>query len=213
MKRLLPILLVFGWTTYVHAEEVDLQKVQVETDRQSIERGIDTLMETCHTCHNLKYVKYRDLAALGIAKEKIDGWRGDQPLDAPLTGMMSDESAMQTFAKIPPDLSLMVKARDGEENYLYSYLVGYYNKPDGTTSNHVFPETKMPDPLGISTAADDKSRKEIQDKARDVVSFLYWAADPHEQERHRLGYYVIGYLLVLTVLLYFLKQQIWSRLD
>ena len=195
------------------AEDLRLESVQVEKDQPSIERGLGTLMDTCHNCHNLKYIRYRDLRALGISKEKIDEWRGDQPLESPIMGLTSDEDAMQSFAKIPPDLSLMVKARDGEENYLYSYLIGYYNKPDGTPSNHVFPETKMPDPLGISTADDEQSRREIRGQARDVVSFLYWAADPHEQERHRLGYYVIGYLLVLTVLMYFLKQKIWSRLD
>ncbi|MCR4299608.1 MAG: hypothetical protein NUV75_12830 [Gallionella sp.] len=52
----------------------------------------------------------------------------------------------------------------------------------------------------------------MQVKARELVSFLAWAADPHREERHRLGYYVIGYLLVLTTLLFFLKNQIWSRL-
>ena len=70
----------------------------------------------------------------------------------------------------------------------------------------------MPDILGISTATDAAQRASIQAQARDIASFLTWVSDPHEAERIRLGRYVIAYLLVLTILLYFVKNQIWSRL-
>lgn len=212
MKYLIAVVLICSGVVSAQASETVLEQIKVDTGLPAIERGASSWMETCHGCHGMKYVKYRELEALGISKDKVDTMRGDQPLDGPITSQMSEEAAMQSFAKIPPDLSLMVKARDGEANYLYSYLVGYYNKPDGTSSNHVFPETKMPDPFGISYAADEKEREEIRAKVHDVVAFLAWASDPHEEERHKLGYYVIGYLLVLTVLMYFLKQQIWGRL-
>ncbi len=212
MKHVIAVLLLWSCTVAAQAAEAVLEPVRVETILPAIERGVTTLMETCHGCHTLKYIKYRDLVALGISKQKVDEWRGDQPLDAPMAGQMSDETAMQSFGKVPPDLSLITKARDGEASYVYSYLIGYYNRPDGVTSNHVFPETKMPDALGISGATDAAQRSEIQAKARDVVSFLAWASDPHEEERHRLGYYVIGYLLLITVLLYFVKQVTWSSL-
>jgi ubiquinol-cytochrome c reductase cytochrome c1 subunit len=193
-------------------EEVKLEKVQIDPGVPAIERGVGVFMDTCHSCHNLKYVKWRELAALGVDKAKIKIWQGDQSLDAPLMGMMPDDAAMQSFGKIPPDLSMMVSAREGGVSYLYSYLMAYYAMPDGNVGNHVFPVTKMPDPLGISDAKDPAQRAEIQEKARDVVSFLAWAADPHEQERYKLGYYVIGYLIVLTGLLYLMKVKVWSRL-
>jgi cytochrome c1 len=106
----------------------------------------------------------------------------------------------------------MAHARDGGPDYVYSYLTGYYTAPDGTTANHIYPETKMPDPLGISSAADAAQRTEIQNTAKDIVSFLNWTADPRAAERTRLGYYVIAYLIVLTLLLYFVKNLIWSKL-
>ena len=212
MKNLIAILLMTIGAGAAQAAEEVLEHIRVDTSFSVVERGVATLMETCHGCHNLKYVRYRNLLALGIAKDKVDGWRGDQPTEASILGLMSDESAMQSFGKIPPDLSLMAKAREGGADYLYSYLIGYYNKPDGTASNHVFPLTKMPDPFGISYAPDEKAREEIRAKARDVVSFLYWASDPHEEERHRLGYYVIAYLIVLTILMYLVKKKTWSRL-
>ena len=72
-----------------------------------------SLMNNCHSCHTLKYVTYLDLAKLGIDRTKIDGWRGDQPLDTPLTSLLSDKAATQSFNMVPPDLSLMTKAREG----------------------------------------------------------------------------------------------------
>jgi len=195
------------------ASEAMLENIQVDVSLPAVERGVEDLMNNCHSCHTLKYIRYRDLAKFGIDKKKIDDWRGEQSLDAPLSSLMSDEAAMQSFGLVPPDLSLMTKAREGGADYVYSYLVGYYSTPEGETKNHIFPETKMPDPLGISSTTDHAQREEIKKTAHDIVSFLSWAADPHEQERYRLGYYVIGYLVILTLLLYFVKNQIWSRLD
>lgn len=212
MKKLIILCALSCLATPALASEAKLEKIKVDSSLPAIKRGVDTLMDICHGCHNLKYISYRNLVSLGIDKKKIDGWRGDQAIDAPLTGLMSDDAAMASFGKLPPDLSMMAKARDGGANYVYSYLVGYYTTPDGATGNHIFPETKMPDVLGISSATDASSRAEIQKTARDVVSFLEWASDPHSDERHWLGHYVIVYLVILTMLLYAVKKQIWSRL-
>jgi ubiquinol-cytochrome c reductase cytochrome c1 subunit len=212
MKNLFIISMLCGFTLSASAMEAKLEPVKVETGVPAVERGMDALMNDCRSCHSLKYVKYRDLASFGMDKDKIAAWRGDQPLDAALTSQLTDDAAMQSFGKIPPDLSLMVGAREGGASYVYSYLLGYYNTPEGIPGNHIFPETKMPDVLGISGATDPAQRAELQRKARDIVSFLAWASDPHEEERHRLGYYVIGYLVVLTSLLYLVKNRIWSRL-
>jgi ubiquinol-cytochrome c reductase cytochrome c1 subunit len=213
MNRIIVLWILCGAFSTAWAAEAMLENAQVDTSLPTVERGVEDLMNTCHTCHTLKYIHFRDLAKFGIDSKKIDEWRGDQTMDAPLTSMMSDESAMQSFGLVPPDLSMMTKARDGGADYVYSYLLGYYSTPDGETKNHIFPATKMPDPLGISTTTDHAQREEIKKTAHDIVSFLSWAADPHEQERHRLGYYVIGYLVILTLLLYFVKNQIWGRLD
>lgn len=212
MKKFIALLMLCCSPSVLRAEEAKLEIVQVETSVAAIERGAETLMINCHSCHSLKYIKYRDLANFGMDKKKIEEWRGDQPLDAPLSGQMSEEAAVQSFGVIPPDLSLMTKAREGGASYVYSYLLGYYNTPDGVTGNHIYPATKMPDILGISGVTEPAAREELQKKAHDIVSFLAWAADPHEQERHRLGYYVIGYLVLLTLLLYFVKNQVWSKL-
>lgn len=211
MKRLLLITVLFCAPAW--ASEARLEKLTPAADVASLERGADGLMNDCHSCHSLKYIKYRDLVSFGLDKKKVDGWRGELSLDAPLLASMSESDAMLAFGKAPPDLSLMAKARDGGVSYVYSYLLGYYTTSDGVTGNHVYPETKMPDPLGISLASNVAQRAEIQTRARDIVSFLAWAADPHSAERIRMGYYVIAYLLVLTSLLYLVKNMIWSGLN
>ncbi len=212
MRVFLQIILLSCISLTAWANEAALEKVDVETDSKSIERGAEAMIGSCHSCHSMKYIHYRDLLNFGMDKQKVETWRGDQPLDAPVLAQMAENDAMGAFGKVPPDLSLMVKARDGGPNYLYSYLLGYYAKPDGTLSNHIYPETKMPDVLGVSSIAEGASHTEVQGQARDIVSFLAWVSDPHEAKRLRLGYYVIAYLLVLTTLLYFVKKQIWSKL-
>ncbi len=212
MNALLKIILLGCLSMSAFAEEAKLEKIQVATDKVTLARGAEDWMNSCHSCHTMKYVKYSDLLSLGIDKAKVDGWRGDAPLDAPLLAQMSEADDMSAFAKVPPDLSLMAQARDGGPNYVYSYLIGYYLKPDGMAGNHIFPETKMPDPLGISSATDAAQRTEMQNPAKDIVSFLTWAADPHQGDRTKLGYYVIAYLILLTALLYFVKKQVWARL-
>ncbi|MDX8379222.1 MAG: cytochrome c1 [Gallionella sp.] len=212
MNTLLKVILLYGFCFNAGATEITLKNIQLETDLPALTRGADALMNICHTCHTLKYIKYRDLINLGIDKKKVTAWRGEQTVDASLQAQMSPIDTIQAFGKLPPDLSLMVNAREGGAKYVYSYLLAYYVTPKGLQGNHIFPATKMPDPLGISRASTDAERAKIQSKARDIVSFLSWASDPHAEERIRLGYYVIAYLIVLTTLLYFVKRLIWSKL-
>ena len=195
------------------AAEIALNKVAVSNDLPALERGADTVITACSACHSLKYIRYRDLASLGIAEEKVNGWRGDNPKGSALASQMDADSSLQAFGAVPPDLSLIAYAREGGVNYIYSFLLGFYAAPDGMMSNHYFPGTKMPDALGIAGVTDAAERAVLEQKARDVTSFLAWAADPHAQARHTLGYYVIGYLLLLTTLLYLLKRRIWKKIE
>ncbi len=209
------ILFVLCWFAYsVHAETIPpLQTIQVATDLPTLEDGAETVMTVCVGCHNLKYVRFRNLSNLGIAKDKVDEWRGSNPMGTDIASQMPAEAAAASFGKAPPDLSLMAKAREGGPNYIYSYLLGYYMDKDGALGNHYYPPTKMPDVLSVAGVTDPAQHAELEKKARAVASFLVWAADPHAQERHTLGYYVIAYLVVFTTMIYFLKKRIWARLE
>jgi ubiquinol-cytochrome c reductase cytochrome c1 subunit len=197
-----------------YANEAELREVDIPQDLASITRGAETVTSVCMGCHSLKYIKYRDLVHLGIAKDKVDEWRAGQPLETALTSSMTPDVARASFnGVVPPDLSLMANARDGRGRYLFSYLTGYHKNDKGELTNTVFPVTRMPDVLGAADAADAKSRGELDEKAKDVAAFLVWAADPHAMERTRMGYYVLGYLAVLTLLLFVWKKKIWRDID
>jgi cytochrome c1 len=200
---------IFG----VEANELKLEKADVQNDLPSLSRGAETVATVCNGCHSLKYIRYRDLLRLGIANKSVDDWRGAKPLESPMLSSMAPEVEQQSFGIVPPDLSLITSAREGGADYVYSFLTGFYTNSQGVMDNHFFNNTKMMDVLNIAGSAAPAERAEAQKKAHDVVSFLVWAADPAAQKRHALGRYVIGYLVLLTILLYFWKRRIWSRLD
>lgn len=213
-KRLILSLLLFTYSAVASASEVELNREKIPTDRASILRGADHVINGCVSCHAIKYIRYNELLTLGVDPATVDSWRASNPVTSRILAQMPPESAAAAFGGIvPPDLSLMAIARDGGEHYLYSYLMGYYVNDKGETQNHIYPGTRMPDILAISTTTDVKQRAEISTRAKEMTAFLNWASDPHAAERKQLGIYVIAYLLLLTVLLYLWKVQIWRRLE
>lgn len=179
---------------------------------ESMRRGAETAVNVCLGCHNLKFVKYGDLLQLGITGKQLDTLRNGKSLKEELHTDMDPGMLRESFSLVPPDLSLMAKAREGGPRYIYGLLTGFYQKKGGGVDNHIFPGIKMPDVLSYSDAKDAAQRAAVESQARDVAAFLAWAADPHAAERHRLGYYVLAYLAVLTALLYLTKRRIWARL-
>ena len=120
----------------------------------------------------------------------------------------------------PPDMSVSTKARAGGADYIYSLLLGYEEAPadfeldEGVYYNKYMPgnKIKMSSPLmdDIVTYADGTKATTSQ-MAKDVTSFLVWAAEPHLESQHRMGFKAILYLIVLLTLVYMSKQKIWSR--
>ena len=120
----------------------------------------------------------------------------------------------------PPDMSVLAKARKGGANYIYSLLMGYEEAPagyeldDGVYYNKYMPgqKIKMVEPIsdGIVEYADGTETSKAQ-IARDVTTFLVWAADPHLEARHKIGFKVFFYLIILLTLVYLSKQKVWSR--
>jgi ubiquinol-cytochrome c reductase cytochrome c1 subunit len=121
----------------------------------------------------------------------------------------------------PPDLSLITKAREHGPDYVYALLNGYEEPPadfklaPGMNYNKYFPghQIAMPKPLndGAVTFADG-TQATVDQMARDVVTFLHWAAEPNLEDRHRTGLKVILFLVVMTVLFYAVKRKTWRAL-
>jgi len=122
----------------------------------------------------------------------------------------------------PPDMSVLAKARSGGANYLYSILLGYELPPSGITldegvyyNKYMYGNNiKMAKPLedDLLEYSDGTIASEEQ-MAKDVVTFLMWAAEPHLESRHQMGFKVIIYLIILTILVYFSMKKIWSRVE
>ena len=207
-------LLLFAMTSqgFTSAAEIT-EDVDIPQAPEAMRRGAETVGNVCLACHSLKYIKYGGLAQLGFKENELDALRGGKALKQPLLTDMDPDMLRESFGGIPPDLSLMASAREGGAGYIYALLTGFYQKADGSVDNQVFPGIKMPDVLNYSDAKEAAQRASLEEQARDVAAFLRWAADPHAVERHRLGYYVLGYLAVLTLLLYLAKRRIWARLD
>mgnify|MGYP001163715977 CR=1 FL=1 len=122
----------------------------------------------------------------------------------------------------PPDMSVLVKARKGGADYIYSLLLGYDDPPSGVTlDDGVYynkymagNKIKMSNPLedDLLEYSDGTSATQEQ-MARDVTTFLAWAAEPHLEQRHKIGFRAIIYLIILSILVYFSMKKIWSRVE
>jgi cytochrome c1 len=217
-------------------------------DRAALQRGFQVYKEVCSNCHSLSRVAIRNLGDAGgpqFSLEQVNaiaaGYKVPAEPDAqgkivdeagqPLTraGMASDyfpppfpnEKAARAAMNgaLPPDLSLIIKNREGHENYVYSILTGFGQKPPasekmarGMNYNPYFPrhQIAMPPPLtnGSVTFADGTPNS-VEQEAHDVVTFLTWASEPKMEERKRMGFNVILYLIGLTTLLYFTYRRVW----
>ena len=213
-------------------------------DRASLQRGYQVYTEVCASCHSIKYLSYRNLSepggpefseeqakAIAAQFEVSDGPNSDGDMftrPAKLSDKFvmpyqnEQEAKASNGGAYPPDFSVLVKARSGGANYIYSVLLGYEDPPSDITlddgvyyNRHMYGnKIKMPKPLSNDsvTYSDGTSATEEQ-MAKDVVTFLTWAAEPHLEARYKLGFRAIVYLIILTVLVYFSMKKIWSRIE
>ena len=213
-------------------------------DKGSLQRGYQVYTEVCSACHSMKYLSYRNLSQPGgpefsdqqakiIASqfEVTDGPNSEgemftRParLSDKFVGPYANEQAATAAngGAYPPDMSVLVKARQGGADYIYSVLMGYEDPPseiildDGVYYNKYIPgnNIKMAKPLsaGAVEYADGTDASEEQ-MAKDVVAFLAWAAEPHLEARHKIGFRAIIYLFIITALVYFSMKKLWSRIE
>ncbi len=213
-------------------------------DRASLQRGFQVYKEVCASCHSMQYLSYRNLGepggpeftqeevkAIAASVEIEDGpdsqgemfTRSGKPSDKFKSPYPSVEaSTAANGGAYPPDMSVLVKARPGGADYMYSVLMGYEDPPagmkldDGVYYNKymIGQKIKMASPLADGIVEYSDGTKATMDQmAKDVTTFLAWAAEPELEERHRVGFKVIIYLILLTILVYLSMKKIWSRID
>ena len=218
-------------------------------DRQQLQRGFQVYKEVCAACHGLQYVAFRNLHDLGYNEAEVKAiaaqWAIEVPSVNPDTGEAATRKAIasdlfpnpyanETAARaannnaLPPDLSLITKAREGGAAYIYSLLTGYQRQPaalvrefpaaktpPGLHYNPYFPNLNiaMPPPItseGQVTYADG-TRATVDQMAKDVSAFLVWTAEPKLENRHRAGIATIIFLIFATILGYLAYLNIWAE--
>jgi len=235
-------------------------------DQVQLQRGYKVYREVCSACHAMHLVSFRNLGDKGgpfynekyknsndnpwvkaIAKDyevaDIDSETGDA-IKRPATAAdrfpspYANEAAARAGngGALPPDMSLLAKAREGGPEYIYSLLVGYKDPPAGLkvgTGQHYNPymagdltsawsgsHEHVPPGGFIAMAAplkaglvtfDDGTKSTVDQQAKDVTAFLMWAAEPKMEERKKMGFAVILYLLMFSGLLYAAYRQVWKN--
>ncbi|HEY1612395.1 MAG TPA: cytochrome c1 [Rhizomicrobium sp.] len=217
-------------------------------DRAALQRGFQVYKEVCSACHSLNLVAFHDLSSPGgpgftpaqakaiAASYKIPSGPNDkgQTVDGsgnPLTrpGIPADhfpppfanEQAARTAnnGALPPDQSVLVKAREGGSAYVYSICSGYGEKPPAgfklTPNKYYNPyftgwNISMPPPLTAGAVTySDGTKATVDQECHDVVTFLSWTAEPKMEERKQLGLGVMAFLIVLAGLLYLSYRRVW----
>lgn len=213
-------------------------------DQQQLQRGFQVYKEVCSACHSLRLVAFRDLAALGYNEDEVKAIAAgfNVPGVDPNTGEVNTRPGTPTdyfpkpFANdiaaraannnaIPPDLSLMTKARHNGSAYVYSLLSGYQEPPanlpkenrpgPGLHYNPYFANLNlaMAPPLtaeGQVTYADG-TKATVDQMSKDVAAFLTWTAEPKLDKRKQTGWPVLGFLLFATALAYMAYRNIWAN--
>lgn len=218
-------------------------------DRAQLQRGLQVFREVCAACHSLKYVSFRDFAQLGYSEGQVKTiameWPAEAPSINPETGEAATRKPIPTDKipapypndvaaraannnAIPPDLSLMTKARHDGSAYVYSLLTGYQNPPAELKKNypdsmpgkttHYNPyfanlNLAMAAPLhtdGQVTYGEGAPKPTVDQMAKDVAAFLTWTAEPKLEQRKRAGTAAVIFLLVFLGLCIGAYKNIWA---
>ena len=210
-------------------------------DTAASQRGFQVYKEVCSACRAVKHLAFRNLEEIGYTEDQVKGiaaqyqvtdgpndegqmfQRPARPSD-PIPGPFPNDQAARAAnnGALPPDLSLITKAREGGPDYVYAILNGFKDPPagfkllEGTYYNQYFTghQIKMPPPLTQTDQLKyaDGTQATVPQMSHDVVSFLSWAAEPNLNDRHRIGFKVILFLIIATGVFYAAKRKIWSRL-
>lgn len=204
------------------------------SDKAALQNGAKLFVNYCLSCHGASYVRYNKLMELGLSEQQVRDnlmLAGDKPGEVMRVAARPEEQR-QWFGAVPPDLSVIARARasaDGSgADWLYTYLRSFYQdekRPTGW-NNLVFENVGMPHVLqelqGVQMLGDDHKLKlgqsgkmsasDYDQSISDLVGFMVWMAEPQQEFRQRLGAAVIVFLALLFVLAYALKKEYWKNI-
>ena len=209
------------------AENIELSKAPVDlTDNLSLQRGAKIFTNLCLNCHSAKYMRYSNLQDIGLSAETIKNdllFTGNKIGDT-MSVNMSMKDSKKWFGASPPDLSVVARSRGAD--WIYSYMRGFYRDPTRPMgwNNTVYVNSAMPHILwelegekilNPKTKKLEKfssgklNAKEYDATIADLTNYLVYMSEPDQLKRKKMGYYVIGFLLLLLFLTIKLKKEYW----
>ncbi|WIA28519.1 hypothetical protein OEZ86_011062 [Tetradesmus obliquus] len=209
-------------------------------DHAAIRRGFQVYQQVCAACHSMEYIHYRDLVGVCYTEEEVkamaaevevvdgpndEGEMFERPgrLSDPLPRPYDNEQAARyaNGGAYPPDLSLMTNARPNGQNYLFSLLLGYKEPPAGVSVreglyyNPYFPGGAIAMPRMLADGGveyDDGTPSNSSQQAKDVTTFLAWAASPEQDERKLMGIKAMTLIAIMWTYAIYQKRLRWSTL-
>ncbi len=226
MRYLLAIVFIFFSSQSIWAEDFNVENLQLasapihRSDMESIKRGAKFFATNCMSCHTLIYLRYDKVAQeAGITYDKM-------PINV----------KSWPYGITPPDLSLEASVRG--VNWIYTYLHSFYQdstRPTGVNNllvhNTAMPDilapyqgdqVRVPDPISdlfnqiewydaVKLVKQGSLKPDEFDATiADLVNFLAYAAEPFHAEQERIGWWVLGFLAILFVMMYLLKREYWK---
>lgn len=226
MKIFAIIFLIYSSTSF-SAENIELSKAPIDlTNNQSLQRGAKTFINYCLNCHSANFMRYSNLQDIGLSAETIKNdllFTGDKIGDTMSVNMAAKDSK-KWFGASPPDLSVVARSRGAD--WIYSYMRGFYRDPTRAMgwNNTVYVNSAMPHilwELQGEQVLDPKTNKlekfspgklnvkEYDSMIADLTNYLVFMSEPDQLKRKKMGYYVIGFLLLLLFLTIILKKEYW----
>jgi ubiquinol-cytochrome c reductase cytochrome c1 subunit len=226
-KLIITILACVPFFAFAAGPSLPLDKANNDlADKASLKRGFEAYLYNCLGCHQLQYQRYnRTFRDLGIdEKEGVEKFMptGEKAGDH-ITNTMPPKEAAKWFGTTPPDLTLIARLKSPD--YIYTYLRSFYADPERPfgVNNKVFKDVGMPHVLqnlqGVQTLDEHgnltpaqggtMTAAEYDEYVRDLTNFLEYVGEPNKLEREELGYYVIGFLVILLIFSYLLKKEYW----
>jgi len=206
-------------------------------DTASLQRGAKWYVNYCLGCHSISYMRYNRLAEdLNLNEDMVmqNLVFTESKFGATMDIAMDTEQSKSWFGKTPPDLSLIGRSRGAD--WLYSYLLGFYQDENGGWNNTVLANASMPHVLwrlqGIQvpvyrqettesgfthevidhfelSSPGTQTAQEFEETARDIAAFLDYAGEPAKLKRKGIGIWVILFLVLFTFIAYLLKVEYW----
>ena len=225
--RFFIIIFLFISPLSLSAENIELSKAPVDlTDNLSLQRGAKIFTNYCLNCHSAKYMRYSNLQDIGLSAETIKNdllFTGNKIGDT-MSVNMSMKDSKKWFGASPPDLSVVARSRGAD--WIYSYMRGFYRDPTRPMgwNNTVYVNSAMPHILwelegekilNPKTKKLEKfssgklNAKEYDATIADLTNYLVYMSEPDQLKRKKMGYYVIGFLLLLLFLTIKLKKEYW----